>query len=65
MIDDLLHPRHAHLRARCAALGILITRRGEGWLLEGARVRLLVSDLRLVHGTDLEPPRDYARQNGT
>ena len=65
MIDDLLHPRHAHLREQCAARGIAIRRHGEGWLLEGASVRLLVSDLRLVHDADLKPPRDYARQNKT
>ena len=65
MIDDLLHPRHAHLRQRCAERGIAIRRRGEAWLLEGGGVRLFVADLRLVHAADLKPARDYARANGT
>ena len=66
MIDDLLHPRHAHLRKQCEQRGILITRRGEGWLLEGGGVRVLVNDLKFVHDSDLRPVRDeYARRNGT
>ena len=65
MIDDLLHPRHAHLREQCAERGIAIRRHGEGWALQGGGIRVLVSDLRLVHDADLKPPRDYARQTGT
>ena len=65
MIDDLADPRFNHLRQQCAERGIAIRRHGECWLLESTRVRLLVSDLRLVHDSDLRPVRDFARQNGT
>ena len=65
MIDDLLHPRHAHLREQCAERGIAIRRHGEAWLLEGDGIRLLVSDLRLVHDSDLRPVREYARRDQT
>ena len=65
MIDDLLHPRHAHLRKLCAERGITIRRHGECWLLESTRVRLLVSDLRLVNSNDLNDVDQFVRRNET
>ena len=50
----------AELRAKCAALGISVRRRGRAWLLQGAGVSLLVANLRDVDlKRDLQPHAQF------